>query len=134
MRNWIIGYIATAVAFLAADAVWLSLMAKRLYQPTLGDILLPSFRPAPAILFYLIYIAGICFFALAPALALGRWQVACLNGAILGFIAYATYDLTNQATIARWSTLLTASDLAWGTFVTAFGATIGYLVVNAFRG
>ncbi|MBN9076135.1 MAG: hypothetical protein BGN87_11950 [Rhizobiales bacterium 65-79] len=132
MKTYGIAYVATGVVFLAIDAIWLTLAAQRLYRPLMGDMLLESFRPVPAMLFYLIYIAGIVFFAVAPALASERWTTAALYGAFLGFFAYATYDLTNQATLRNWPAVVTVADLCWGTFLTASAATIGFLIVRAF--
>ncbi len=123
-------YIATGVAFALIDAVWLGTMAPRLYKPELGEMLAPNFRLGPAIIFYLLYIAGMLVFAVMPALASGRWQQAAMMGAALGFFCYMTYDLTNYATLARWSLKVTLYDLVWGTFVTATAATAGTLVTQ----
>ena len=95
-----IAYIASAVVFLALDAAWLTTMADRLYRPALGRLLLDKFEVAPAALFYLLYVTGIVVFAVSPGLASGRWTTSLGLGALLGLIAYATYDLTNQATLA----------------------------------
>jgi len=131
VKLYLLYYVATGIVFLGVDAVWLGTMGNSLYRPLLGDLLLEKFRLAPAIAFYVIYIAGIIFFATSPAIAAGRWSVALLNGAILGFVAYATYDLTNQATLRSWSVTITILDLCWGTFVTAVSATLGYLIAGA---
>lgn len=132
MKTYGIAYVATGVVFLAIDAVWLTLAAQRLYRPLMGDMLLEGFRLVPAMLFYLIYIAGIVVFAIAPALASERWTTAALHGAFLGLFAYATYDLTNQATLRNWPLAVTVADLCWGTFLTASAATIGFLITRAF--
>jgi uncharacterized membrane protein len=124
-RQLLIAYPVTAVAFLALDAVWLTVMADRLYRPALGDLLLPRFALAPAALFYVVYIVGVVAFAVGPALADGRWTAALARGALLGLVAYATYDLTNQATLRDWPWRLTIADLCWGTFATAAAAAIG---------
>ena len=116
---------------LCLDAVWLSLTANTLYRPLLGDIMLPGFRPAPAIVFYAIYVAGIVVFAINPAFVAGRWMSATIYGALLGFFCYATYDLTNQATLKTWSMTITIVDMAWGTFLTACAATAGYLAASS---
>lgn len=130
MGPWIIAYIATGVAFLGIDAVWLSFAANRLYRPQIGPLMLEKFSVPPAALFYLIYIGGIVFFAIAPALASGRWTAALVRGALLGFVAYATYDLTNQATLKGWSSTVTVADLCWGTFVTGAAASVGFLALR----
>ncbi len=118
---WI--YLAALVAMLAPDAVWLAWAGPNLYRPALGDMLAVSFRPAPAILFYLIYVAGLTTLSRAPSLA-----GSAARGALFGLCAYGTYDLTNQATLRQWPTYLTLSDLAWGTLLSAFAAAVAALV------
>ena len=117
-----IAYLATAVVFLALDAAWLTTMADRLYRPALGGLLLDKFQMAPAALFYLLYVAGIVVFAVAPGLESGRWTTSLKLGALFGLVAYATYDLTNQATLRGWPWRVTIADLCWGTFVTGASA------------
>ncbi|MFK4258681.1 DUF2177 family protein [Agrobacterium tumefaciens] len=128
MKTYISAYFFTLIAFLVIDFIWLSTMASRLYRPAIGDLLAENFRLAPAIIFYLIYAEGLTFLAVRPALISGQWTTALVYGAAVGFMAYATYDLTNQATLKSWSTTLTIADLLWGTFVSAAAAIIGYLV------
>ncbi|MFN3819344.1 DUF2177 family protein [Blastomonas sp.] len=131
MLRYAAAYAFTGLAFALIDSVWLKTMAPRLYQPILGDMLAPSFRLAPAVVFYVLYILGIQIFAVAPALADGRWQTALVNGALLGFFCYMTYDLTNQATLAVWSTKITVLDILWGTFLTGSSALAGFAVTRA---
>ncbi|MGV1957574.1 DUF2177 family protein [Agrobacterium sp. 22-214-1] len=128
MKTYFAAYLFTLVAFLVIDFIWLSTMASRLYRPAIGDLLAENFRLAPAVVFYLIYAAGLTFLAVRPAFQTGEWTTALLYGAVVGFMAYATYDLTNQATLKSWSTTLTVADLLWGTFVSAAAATIGYFL------
>lgn len=130
MKPYLIAYAAAALAMLCLDGVWLTLTANTLYRPLLGDIMLPGFRLAPAIVFYALYVAGIVIFAVNPALAAGRWTTALTYGALLGFFCYATYDLTNQATLKNWSTIVTVADMSWGTFLTACAATAAYLAAS----
>lgn len=132
LKTYGIAYIATGLVFLAIDAIWLTVAAQRLYRPLMGDMLVDGFRLAPAALFYLIYITGIVVFAVAPALASERWTTATSYGAFLGLFAYATYDLTNQATLKNWPAAVTVADLCWGTFLTAVAATVGFLITRAF--
>ncbi|MBN8968060.1 MAG: DUF2177 family protein [Rhizobiales bacterium] len=132
MKTYGIAYIATGLVFLAIDAIWLTVAAPRLYRPLMGDMLVDSFRLTPAALFYLIYIAGIVVFAIAPAFASEKWTTATSYGAFLGLFAYATYDLTNQATLKNWPLAVTIADLGWGTFLTAVAATAGFLITRAF--
>ena len=122
--------LGAGLAFAAIDAVWLTTMTNRLYKPILGPILADKPDMKAAVAFYLIYIAGIVFFAISPALRDGGLARAALNGAVLGFIAYATYDLTNQATLNVWSSRLTLIDLAWGTVLTLSASSIGYLAAR----
>lgn len=133
MKTYLIAYGATLVAFVAIDFVWLGSMAKVLYRPVLGDMLAPDFRLAPAVIFYLIFAAALTYFAVSPSLAPGKGlATALLHGALFGFAAYATYDLTNQATLRNWSTLLTVADMAWGTILSAVAAAVGYGVTARF--
>lgn len=127
-------YLATGLVFLALDAVWLSLMTGSLYRPLLGDLVADGVNLPPAILFYLLYIAGVVIFAVQPALASGRWTTATALGAAFGLVAYATYDLTNHATLRDWPVLVTVVDMAWGTALTAVAATAGMLITRAVMG
>ena len=134
MRTNLFAYAVTLAVLLGIDFIWLSRMGDVVYRPVMGDIALPGFRLAPGLLFYVIYVFGVVYFAVSPALEGGGVSVALLNGAIFGFCAYATYDLTNQATLKNWSTLLTAIDMGWGTTLTAISAVLGYLIVGATAG
>lgn len=127
-----IAYAATLVIFVIVDSLWLGTMAERLYKPILGDILLVRFAFAPAVIFYLLYPAGLVFFAVNPALKAGGLATAALHGAMFGFFTYATYDLTNQATLRNWSTLLTLADVSWGTFLGAVAASGGWWIAQRF--
>jgi uncharacterized membrane protein len=127
MKTSIIAYIGAAVVMLALDAVWLTLTANSLYRPLIGELMLDGFRPVPAFAFYALYLCGVVIFAIRPALARGRWTTALALGALFGFFAYATYDLTNQATLKIWATAITLADMAWGSVLTALTATGGYL-------
>jgi uncharacterized membrane protein len=126
----VIAYVGGLLAMALLDAVWLSTMVPMLYRPRLGALLLP--RPVwwAAIVFYLLYGAGVVFFAVLPALKAESLSRAALLGAGLGLMAYATYDLTNQATLRDWPVLITAVDLVWGMVLTAAAASAGYLAVS----
>lgn len=132
MMRYALAYATTLITFLAIDAVWLTTMSQRLYRRYIGDILVDSFNPAPAALFYLIYVAGIVVFATTPAFSNGRWTTAAINGALYGFFAYATYDLTNQATIRGWPTIISVADICWGSLLSAVAATVGFLLTRYF--
>ncbi len=131
MLKWIIAYVASGAVFLAGDMAWLSIMGPRLYRPALGALLADKPRAAPAIVFYLLYLAGVLVFAVAPGARSGDWRRALLSGALFGLIAYATYDLTNQATLKVWPTRLTLADMAWGAAITAAAAAAGCLAAIA---
>jgi len=117
----IVAYVVAAAVFGGLDAMWLRWAGPNLYRPALGDLLAPAFRPAPAIVFYLIYLAGMVWFAVRPGLA-GGIGAAALNGALLGVLCYATYDLTKQATMRDWPLHVSLIDIAWGAFATAVAA------------
>jgi len=134
MTTAITAYVASLLAFVACDMVWLSVMAPRFYRPTLGDIALSSVNLPPAVLFYAIYPVGLCIFAVAPALKSGSAGTALLYGALFGFFTYATYDLTNQATLRNWTVSLTVVDVAWGTCVAGIAAVVAFFAATKFAG
>ncbi len=117
-------YVITLVVFMAIDAVWLTQMASRLYQPTIGHLLAPQPDLFAALIFYLLYILGMVVFTVKPAQVEPSLKAAAGRGALFGLVAYATYDLTNQATLQNWPWIVTLIDLVWGTFLTAT-ATVG---------
>lgn len=124
-------YLLTLLVFACIDFVWLASTSETLYKPVLKDILLDGFRPAPAIVFYLLYIIGLVWFAVRPALLAGRLDYAIGNGALFGCVAYGTYDLTNQATLKAWSTTLTVADMVWGSILSAVAATLATAILGA---
>ncbi len=121
-------YLCALLVFTAVDVVWLSVMAARFYRPTLGDILLADVNLKAAVVFYILYPIGLVIFAIAPALKTGELKDALMMGALFGFFAYATYDLTNQATVRNWSVALTLVDVAWGAFVSGLAAVVATAV------
>lgn len=127
--TWIVAYIAAALVFGVLDALWLGWAGNNFYRPHLGDMLADSFRMGPALVFYAAYIAGIVWFAVRPGLE-GGIGAAALNGALLGALCYATYDLTNQATLRQWSTTITIVDICWGAFATAVAASVATYVAT----
>ena len=130
--QYVIAYLFSAVVFGLLDAVWLNTMFTRLYKPELGD-LLGELRWAPALIFYLLYLVGMQVFAVAPALKSGQWTSALLYGALFGFFCYATYDLTNHATMKVWSLKVTLADIAWGTIATGTAsAAAAWLTLRLF--
>lgn len=136
-RELLAAYGLTLVIFLVLDAIWLSSMLERLYRPALGHLLAPQVSLPPAVLFYLLYVAGIVGFAVAPALEGNGARIALLHGAALGLLCYATYDLTSQATLPGWPWSVTLADLAWGTVATglaAWGSATAMLALRRRRG
>ena len=123
-------YLVSLVTFVAIDLTWLGVMAPRFYKPTLGDIALANVNLPPAILFYVLYPLGLVIFAVEPSLRSGSIGTALLYGALIGFFTYATYDLTNQATLRNWTVSLTVVDLAWGTVLGAVVAFVSTVAVT----
>ena len=131
MMRWVTAYLATALTFVAMDFVWLTRTAG-LYRRELGPLLLDQPRMGPAVLFYTAYLFGVVLFVVMPGLKQGSWPSVALRGASFGLIAYATYDLTNLATIKGFSLTLTVVDLAWGFTITGVAAAVGYLAAKRF--
>lgn len=129
-----VAYLAILLPFGALDAIWLSLMGPRLYRPTLGDILLANVNVPAAISFYLIYPVGILVFATLPALKAGSVAPALIYAALFGALAYATYDLTNQATLRNWTLQLTLADMAWGAIASGLAGTASYYATRSIGG
>jgi len=127
LRRYALTYAVAFVVMLALDAVWLTLTAGPLYRAELGDVLMEGFRPLPAVLFYLMYVAGILVFVVPADGAPREPARIALFGALFGVICYATYDLTNYATLKTWSLAVTLADIAWGAVLTAVGSTVGTL-------
>ena len=125
-----LGYVVALFTFVAADMVWLGLMAPRFYKPAMGDIALAGFNLPPALVFYLIYPIGLLIFAIYPALRSGSPTNALVYGALFGFFTYATYDLTNYATLRNWTLQLTAVDVAWGAVLGATASLVSFLAVS----
>lgn len=123
LRNFLI----TFIVFFAIDLVWLGLIAKKLYAKHLGYIMADKVNWGAALLFYVLFIVGILYFAITPATTLGK---VAISGALFGLISYATYDLTNLATIKSWPVVITVIDLIWGTTLSTLTASISYLIIG----
>ena len=120
-------YVATIIGFLIIDVIWLTVAAPRFYRKHLGFLLADKPNLWAAIPFYLLFIAGLVVFAVAPALQAGSPRSAILLGGFFGLVTYATYDLTNQATVKDWPWIVTLVDLCWGVFLSASVSYIGYV-------
>lgn len=129
MIRFLTSYAAAALVFVALDAIWLYTMGQRLYRTGIGHLMRPDFDVAAAVAFYLLYLTGLVVLIVLPAA--GAWD-ALLRGALFGLVAYATYDLTNQATLRDWPLTVTLADLAWGTFVTAVASLSAYVALERF--
>jgi len=117
--KWIVAYLAAGLVFGALDALWLRWAGPNLYRPVIGEIMAAEFRMGAAAAFYLLYLAGMIWFAVRPGIESGQVTTALVNGALLGALCYATFDLTNQAVMKVWSTQISLMDIAWGAFATA---------------
>ena len=120
-------YFATLIAFLAIDMVWLGLVARTIYQKYLGFLLTPTTNWIAALLFYLLFILGILVFVVVPGLEKNSLKGTLLRAALFGLITYATYDLTNLATVKNWPVLITVIDMAWGTVLSVVVSYISFL-------
>jgi len=125
MIRYVWTYMTTALVMLLLDAVWLYVMAGRLYKPQIGSLMREGFDPLAAGLFYLLFVSGLVIFVGVPALESPAWTVPLWRGALFGLVAYATYDLTNQATLRGWSWVITGADLVWGMTLSGVSAALG---------
>ncbi|MEB0133823.1 DUF2177 family protein [Actimicrobium sp. CCC2.4] len=131
MTKYLTTYFSTGIVFWILDFVWLGFVIKGFYMRELDGLLLPTPLMTPAIVFYLLYVVGIVVFAVLPALDSNSWTKALMLGALLGLMAYGTYDLSNLATLDGWSPHFAMIDIAWGTSVTAISATLGFWITRA---
>jgi uncharacterized membrane protein len=130
MRKYLMFYLATAIVLVVLDGVWLGLVARDFFRARLGHVMLPEVNLWVAGLFYLLYPVGVVIFTSTPALTSRSWTTAVLYGALFGFFAYATYDLTNLATLRGWPLSVAILDVSWGTLVSAVSAAAGYLLAD----
>jgi uncharacterized membrane protein len=131
MGRLILLYVATTAVFFGVDIVWLAAIAKDFYRRTLGPLMADPVNWPPAIVFYLLYILGIMVFVSVPAIRAESWTDAVWKGAFLGLIAYATYDLTNFATLKDWPFRVVVVDIVWGMVLTAVVGTASYFIGRA---
>lgn len=116
--------------FFAIDMVWLVLVARNFYQKQLGFLMKPDIGWFAAISFYLLFIAGLIVFVIAPAIEKNSWSHALIFGAFFGLVTYATYDLTNLATIKEWPVLVTIVDLLWGSVLAASVSAVTFFIAG----
>lgn len=129
-RKAIFAYLGTLFAFLVLDGLWLGVLMGPTYKSLLGPLMLDQPRLLPAALFYLLYVLGCVVFVVLPS---ASWRRAARLGALLGLVAYGTYDLSNWATLQGWSAGLAIMDMAWGIVLTAMCCTVGYLCAHRVR-
>lgn len=131
MQSVVIAYVATALVFAVIDGAWLSTVGAQFYRPRLEGLIADGVVWGPAIAFYLLFVAGLLYFAVMPAVAEGRWTQALIRGALFGFFTYMTYDLTNWATLKNWPAAVSLVDIAWGTALTGVSAAAGAAITLA---
>ena len=131
MSRSLIAYVATLVVFGVLDFVWLGFVAKDMYRSGIGHLMLDTPLWPAAIAFYLIYIVGLVIFGVRAGLESGEWTQALLYGALFGFFCYATYDLTNLATLKGWPVSIVIADLAYGTVASGIAVTAGFFITRA---
>ena len=132
MIRYFAAYAATAAVMVTIDLIWLGVIAKPLYQQGIGHLLSDRPNVPVAVVFYALFALGLMIFAVIPNEAYGRWGQALLAAALFGFFAYATYDLTNLATLQNWPLGLSLIDMAWGTAVSAVSAAAGKATLSVF--
>lgn len=131
-RRNLLAYVMTLIGFLVVDLIWLGIIARDFYRDALGAAFDVEIDLGVAFGFYALYVLGIVIFAVSPALDRGDWKHAALFGGLFGLFAYATYDLTNMATLRDWPTIVSVVDIPWGVFLTASSALLGFFGTRAF--
>jgi len=126
--TYVASYFSALLFFLAIDVVWIQTVMRPIFERNVGELMLDSPRMGAAIGFYALYVAGILYFAVGPAMGAESWRVAALNGAIIGFLAYGTYEATDLATRKGGRYEMLMIDIAWGTALTALTGVVGFLV------
>jgi len=133
MQKFFLTYAVTLVSFVLIDGIWLGLVAKNFYKKHLGFIMTSQVQWWAAIVFYLLFIAGLVIFVLLPHLQSGTpLYKVFLFGALFGLVTYATYDLTNQATLQDWPVIVTTVDLLWGTVLGGLVSSLSYFIISRF--
>ena len=127
MMKYAVPYLAAAASLLVLDVVWLGFIAKSFYRAELGHLMADTVNAPAAIGFYLLYVVGLMVFVISPEVSGGDWRRALLFGALFGFFAYMTYDLSNLATLKGVSWRLALTDMAWGAFASAVSSLVGVL-------
>jgi uncharacterized membrane protein len=127
VSRYVVLYLTTLIVFIPIDFLFLGLVAKGFFASQVGDML-GEIRPAPAVLFYLLYVAGMLIFVSGAVTAI--WQSTLLYGALFGFFCYATFELTSLALLKHWTWAVVIVDMSWGSFVTAVSSALGLMIAN----
>ena len=130
MSRIFLTYIVSVPVFFIVDMIWLGVIAKGFYRKALEPLMTPNINWVAAIIFYLLFLVGVLIFALLPGMERRSLLYTIVMAALFGFIAYATYDLTNLATLRDWPLMLSIVDMIWGSFLSASTATITYLIMS----
>ena len=131
MAEYIKAYLITLVVFFGIDIIWLGVIAKDLYRNKIGFIMKDNFNMTAAFIFYMVFIIGLMFFVINRAVSLGSWQYALWGGMFFGLVTYATYDMTNLATLKDWPLSLTFIDIIWGSILNGATSLISYFIINS---
>lgn len=126
-------YLVAVVFFLIIDLVWLGFIAKGLYAKELGHLMATNVNWIAAIVFYLLFVFGIVFFVIHPAIEKDSFSYALVAGLLFGFMTYATYDLTNLATLKDWPFKIVPIDIAWGSFLSGSVSVLTYYILNVLK-
>ena len=129
---WLAYFTVTFVVFMGIDLVWLGFVAKNIYSKYLGYLMAPNVNWLAALVFYVIFIIGVLYFVIAPSLVDRDFTQLVIRAMLFGFITYATYDLTNLATVRDWPITITIIDLIWGTSLSTSVSVISYLIITNF--
>ncbi len=130
MGNFVKVYLVAFIVFMVTEGIWLSLVAKNFYKKEIGYLMAKSPKLLPTIFFSFIFVFGLVFFAINPALVKDSWSYALYSGSILGLVSYGTYDLTNHAAVKDWPLKVTIVDLFWGVFMSGTVAGITFFIVS----
>lgn len=129
---WLAYFAVTFVVFMGIDLIWLGFVAKNIYSKYLGYLMAPQVNWLAAMVFYVIFIIGVLYFVIAPSLVDRDFTQLVIRAMLFGFITYATYDLTNLATVRDWPITITIIDLIWGTTLSTSVSVISYLIITNF--
>ncbi len=132
MTKYLWAYAGSAGVFVLGDFIWLGFVARNFYKEQLGFLMLDRPLMGVAVGFYALYLVGLVIFGVSPGLRDGSWKMALLYGALFGLFCYATYDLTNLATLRNWPSIVSIVDICWGVVLSGAAATAGYAVASRF--